>query len=108
MRANVTLHAKWFEDTLPRFFASRQEPIRLPHVDCDLYSPTRTVLVHSQPHLVAGSVVVFDDLLGYPGHEQHELRAWEEFASAHAVEWTLLAACLLGREVAIRVDSIAR
>ncbi|HEY0660672.1 MAG TPA: class I SAM-dependent methyltransferase [Lysobacter sp.] len=100
---NVTLHAGWFEDTLPPFFADHGGPIRLLHVDCDLYSSTRTVLAAADSHLVAGSIVVFDDFLGYPGHEQHELRAFEEFAVAGNVGWKPIAACLLGRVVAIRI-----
>lgn len=101
--ANVTLHTGWFEDTLPPFFASCSDPIRLLHIDCDLYSSTRTVLEHAGNRLVPGSVVVFDDLLGYPGYEQHELRAFEEFVSERKVGWELIGACLLGREVAIRI-----
>jgi predicted O-methyltransferase YrrM len=68
-----------------------------------LYSSTRTVLERAGDRLVPGSVVVFDDLLGYPGYEQHELRAFEEFVSERKVEWELIGACLLGREVAIRI-----
>ena len=102
----VSLHAGWFEDTLPTFFAAHGEPIRLLHIDCDLYSSTRTVLAEARRHLVAGSVLVFDDLLGYPGFEAHELKAWDEFTAAHDVRWELLAACLLGREVAVRIVSI--
>ncbi len=101
----VTLHAGWFEDTLPAFFAAHPEPIRLLHVDCDLYSSTQTVLAHARPHLVPGSVVVFDDLLGYPGYEAHEFKAWNEFTAAQEIRWELLAACLLGREVAVRLVS---
>ena len=109
MPRNVTLHEGWFEHTLPPFFTSHPgTPIRLLHVDCDLYSSTRTVLASARPHLVPGSVLVFDDLLGYPGHAAHELRAWEEFCVTHGVHWNLIAACLLGREVAVRIESIAR
>ncbi len=103
MPPHVSLHAGWFEQTLPPFFAAHPEPIRLLHVDCDLCSSTRTVLEHARPRLVRGSVVVFDDLLGYPGYEAHELRAWNEFTTAHGVRWELLAASLLGREVAVRI-----
>lgn len=103
---NVSLHTGWFEDTLPPFFAAHGEPIRFLHIDCDLYSSTQTVLAAARAHLTAGSVLVFDDLLGYPGFEAHELKAWEEFTAAHDVRWELLAACLLGREVAVRIESI--
>lgn len=102
---NVTLHAGWFQDTLPPFFAHHSGPIRLLHVDCDLYSSTRTVLEHAYAGLVPGSLLVFDDFLGYPGYEQHEFRAFGEFASARKVGWELVAACLMGREVAIRITS---
>ena len=103
--ANVTLHTGWFEDTLPPFFAASAGPIRLLHIDCDLYSSTRTVLAAAEPRLVPGSVIVFDDLLGYPGYEQHELRAFEEFVAATGMRWELLAATLLGREVAVRITA---
>ena len=103
VQPNVALHRGWFEDTLPAFFAGSSEPIRLLHVDCDLYSSTRTVLAAAADRLVAGSVVVFDDLLGYPGYEAHELRAFEEFVMERGLRWEVIAACLLGREVAIRV-----
>jgi hypothetical protein len=102
---NVTLHAGWFQDTLPRFFADHSGPIRLLHVDCDLYSSTRAVLEHADTGLVPGSLLVFDDYLGYPGYEQHELRAFEEFSASRKVGWELVAACLMGREVAIRITS---
>jgi hypothetical protein len=100
---NVTLHAGWFEDTLPSFFATHAGPIRLLHVDCDLYSSTRTVLATADERLVPGSIVVFDDMLGYAGYEQHELRAFEEFVDARKVGWKPIATCLLGREVAIQI-----
>lgn len=100
---NVRLHAGWFEDTLPGFFASQPGPVRLLHVDCDLYSSTRTVLQAAEPRLVAGSVIVFDDLLAYPGFADHELKAFSEFSATQHLDWEVVGACLLGREVAIRV-----
>lgn len=105
VRENVTLHTGWFENSLPPFFAEHSGPIRLLHIDCDLYSSTRTVLAQAAPRLISGTVIVFDDMLGYPGYEQHELRAFQEFTHACGLSWELLAATLLGREVAIRVTS---
>ena len=101
--ANVQLHAGWFRDTLPPFLAAHAGPVRLAHVDCDLYSSTRDVLAALAPRLVAGSVLVFDDLLGYPGFEAHELRALEEFVAETGWRYRILAAALLGREVAIQL-----
>ena len=103
--ANVVLHPGWFENTLPGFFAATPGDIRLLHIDCDLYSSTKTVLQCANARLVPGSVLLFDDFLGYPGYEQHELRAFEEFVSEEKIGWEVVAGCLLGREVAIRITS---
>lgn len=103
--SNTHLHQGWFDDTLPRFFADQGGPIRLLHVDCDLYSSTRTVLESAGPRLVPGSVIVFDDLLGYPGCEEHELKAFAEYTAVAGIEWKIVAAALLGREIAVQVTS---
>lgn len=69
----------WFDETLPRFLAEKPEPVAFLHVDADIYSSTRTVLDHVGPRLQAGSVVVFDEYFNYPGWQQHEHRAWQEY-----------------------------
>jgi hypothetical protein len=102
---DVALHPGWFQDTLPPFLAANPEPVRLLHIDCDIYGSTRTVLEHVAPRLAPGSVIVFDDFLGYPGYEAHELRAFEEFTARSGIGWELVAACLMGREVAIRITT---
>lgn len=83
---NVTLVPGWFEDTLPRW--TPPGPIALLHVDCDLYSSTKTVLEALVPHCTDGAVVVFDELFNYPGYEDHELKALVEYLAAHP-EWRL-------------------
>src|SRR5215467_450286 len=42
--ANVRLHRGLFEDSLPAWLAEHPGPVAFIHVDCDLYSSTRTVL----------------------------------------------------------------
>ncbi len=101
--AHVQLHQGWFEDSLPGFAAKLTEPIALLHVDCDLYSSTRTVLGNLGPKLTTGSLLVFDDFLSYAGYEQYEFRAAQEyFASTHQ-QFELVGAVLLGRAVAYRL-----
>jgi tetratricopeptide (TPR) repeat protein len=104
--ANVVLHTGDFAETLPAF-APTAGPARLWHVDCDLYSSTRTVFDALGDTLRVGSVVVFDDYLGYPDAKEHEFRAWAELCKARGIRYTCLAGCLMGREVALRVDAIA-
>lgn len=103
MPEHVTLHEGWFEETLPEFMASQRRPVRLAHIDCDLYSSTLTVLDHIGPGLREGSVLVFDDYLGYPGWREHEYRAFQEFSRENSLQWRYLAFDLLDRQVAVQV-----
>lgn len=73
----------WFSETLPAFLARPNvvgRPAALVHVDSDLYSSAVTVLTElsSAGAIVPGTVLVFDELLHYPGWEANEFRAlWE-------------------------------
>ncbi|QFZ16182.1 class I SAM-dependent methyltransferase [Saccharothrix syringae] len=71
----------WFDDTLPGFLGSHPGPVAFLHVDCDLYSSTRTVLELVGPRLVPGSVVVFDEYFNFPGWQDHEHKAWTEYVA---------------------------
>lgn len=77
--SNVRLVKGWFDQTLPGFLREHSEQIAFLHIDSDLYSSARTVLTHCAPRLRSGSIIVFDELLNYPGYEQHELKAFQEF-----------------------------
>jgi predicted O-methyltransferase YrrM len=100
---HVRLHRGWFADTLPGFLAAHPGPVRLVHIDCDLYASTVTVLDGLAARLRAGAVLVFDDFLAYPGYEAHEFRAWHEFAARAALKSEWLGFTLVGREAALRV-----
>jgi hypothetical protein len=76
---NVVLVEGLFADTVPRFAKSKDgDAVALMHVDCDLYSSTRDVLTGLAPLIVPGTVMLFDELFGYEGWEEHEYRALVE------------------------------
>ena len=79
---NVVLHPGWFDDTVPPFAAAHPEPVAFLHIDCDLYSSTRTILEHLGPRIGTGSVLVFDEYFNYPNWRAHEHRALREFVEA--------------------------
>ena len=79
VKPNVTLIKGWFEDTLPDFIAKHEGNCKLIHVDCDLYSSTRTILELLESRIVPGTVIVFDEYFNYPGWEQGEHKAFMEF-----------------------------
>jgi tetratricopeptide (TPR) repeat protein len=102
---NVRLHQGWFEQSLPLFLQQHQGPVSLLHIDCDLYSSTCTVLEQLADRFVEGSVIIFDDFLGFAGFEQHELKAFEEFVLESGWTYQVIAASVLSREVAIQLLS---
>jgi hypothetical protein len=75
---NVVLIKGWFEETLPHFVQLFKDPLRLLHVDCDLYSSTRTVFQYVGDRIVPGTIIVFDDMINYPTFREGEWRAWYE------------------------------
>ena len=84
---NVRLVVGWIDDTLPPFLAKNLGPIALLHIDTDTYSPCRTILTLCRDRLVPGSVILFDDLLCYPGWEQGEFKALSEILNPSQYEW---------------------
>ncbi len=77
--ANVRLHVGWFDATLPAFLATDPAPAALIHIDCDIYASTRVAFELLEPRIVPGTVIVFDEYFNYPGWQQHEYRAFQEF-----------------------------
>ena len=88
---NAMLVEGWFEDTIPVLRAWGLPRIGLIHVDCDLYSSTKTVLDGMRDHITPGCIVVFDEFHGYEGWENHEAKAWGEFVDEHRVIYRTLA-----------------
>jgi Macrocin-O-methyltransferase (TylF) len=80
--SNVTLHKGWFNDTLPGFVAAHKDAVAFLHVDCDIYSSTKTIFDGLAPQIVPGTVIVFDEFFNYPNWQAHEYRAFMEFLTA--------------------------
>jgi hypothetical protein len=64
---------------LPLVAACDKKAVAFLHVDCDLYSATKTVLEQVAPPLVEGTVIVFDEYFNYPGWQHREFKACAEF-----------------------------
>ncbi|HUQ58450.1 class I SAM-dependent methyltransferase [Lentzea sp.] len=96
----------WFDETLPKFLEEHQGPVTLLHVDCDLYSSTKTVLDLVGPRLVEGSVVIFDEYFNYPQWQEHEHKAWMEHVEAHGVEFDYLGYTYDHEQVVVKVTKV--
>lgn len=76
---NVRLIKGWVQDTLPDFLASTaDEPIAFIHCDMDTYTPTQFVLKQLKDRCKSGTIILFDELYGYPNWRNHEYRALTE------------------------------
>jgi hypothetical protein len=79
---NAQLIEGWFNESLPPFLAKHSGPVAVLHIDCDLYSSTKTVLSLLTDRIIPGTIIVFDEYWNYPGWQQHEYLALQEFVSA--------------------------
>jgi hypothetical protein len=79
VRENVALHPGWFEETLPAFAAGHEEPVAFMNIDCDLYSSTKTIFDVLGDRIIAGTVIRFGEYFNYPGWQDHEYKAFQEF-----------------------------
>ena len=103
--ANVTLHAGWFSDTLPPFLARHAGAVRLAHIDCDLYSSTKTVLDALGERIVPGSVLVFDEYIGNEHWREDEFRAFQEAVAARGWRYEYLCFSLYTKQAAVQIDA---
>lgn len=79
VKGNVQLIKGWVQDTVPGWLSDHPAaPLIFAHMDLDTYTPTRFVLDALRPRLVVGSVLLFDELYGYPGWRGHEYKALQE------------------------------
>jgi len=77
--SNVTLHKGWFEDTLPGWAATNKNNLAFLHVDCDLYSATKTIFDLLGNSIVPGTVIIFDDYFNFPNWENDGHAVFTEF-----------------------------
>lgn len=90
VNSNVVLIKGWFNETLPTFIKEQNKKISFLHLDADLYSSTKFIFDCLKTYLDENCVVVFDELVNYPGFdgENGELRAFYEFINENTVDYT--------------------
>ncbi|WP_370946100.1 class I SAM-dependent methyltransferase [Amycolatopsis sp. cg5] len=93
----------WFDETLPGFLDERQGHVGLLHVDCDLYSSTKTVLELVGPRLRPGSIVVFDEFFNYPAWKDGEYRAWTEYVEKTGISFEYVGYSYVDEQVVVRI-----
>ena len=104
---NVELVKGWFNETLPGFVQDKRENVAFLHVDCDLYSSTKTIFKELAPFIVSGTVIVFDEYFNYPGWQQGEFKAFQEFVAQYHVEYEYITYNNRHEQVALIIKKIS-
>jgi len=85
---NVELVIGKFQDTLPKFLSEHSKPFAVINIDCDTYESTNYVLkTIGKERIVKGTIICFDEYLGYVGWEFNEFKAWQEFCKENNVQY---------------------
>ena len=85
---NVTLVKGWVQDTLPLFLAEHaSDAFAFIHLDMDTYTPTRLALDLLRPRLRKDTIILFDELHGYPNWKVHEYKALQETLTTNQYEF---------------------
>jgi hypothetical protein len=89
VNSNVVLVKGWFSNTLKPFLMEKNQKVSFVHIDCDLYSSTKFVLDELKDFFDNECVLVFDELVNYPGFmgETGELLALYEFIRENNIEY---------------------
>jgi hypothetical protein len=101
---NVILVKGWFDDSLVRFLKENQiDSVAYLHVDCDLYSSTKTILDILKTKIRSGTVIVFDEYFNFPGWENDEYKAFQEFISNNNLRYRYITYNYLHEQVAVKI-----
>ncbi len=102
---NVELIKGWFNDTLIDFMKTHdfEEPIAFLHIDSDIYSSAATAFKILGDRLKPGTILVFDELYNYPGCENHEFKAFQEFLITSGLKARYLAYNIYHEQVAVQL-----
>ena len=76
---NVKLIPGFIETSLEKFLLQNKiNNVSFIHIDTDTYSPAKVVLSLLKPFIKKGTIILFDELCGYPNWRSHEYKALVE------------------------------
>ena len=105
VRPNVRLIKGWFNESLPGFLREHPGVASFIHVDCDLYSSTRTIFDLMGDRIVPGTVLNFDEFFNYPGWRRGEYLAFQELLAGRGLEFEYVGYVMNNEQVAVRITS---
>lgn len=104
---NVELVIGWFDSTLPAFVAANpDETLALLHIDCDLYSFTKTIFAFLADRIIPGTIIIFDEYFNYPEWRMHEYKAFQELLHEHVIAYEYIGLVPSHQQVVVRVTNV--
>ena len=100
---NVELIVGLFNETLPNFLWCHKDDIAFLHIDCDLYSSTKTIFDLCADRIKSGTIICFDEYFGYPSWQEHEHKAFVEFTEEHDIHFEYIAYNMNHEQVAVKI-----
>jgi hypothetical protein len=82
---HIQLHKGWFKDTLPAWKKNKTGPIAFLHMDADIYSSTKEVLLALNDQIVIGTVITFDELCNF--RLSGKMSKWQDQEFLALLEW---------------------
>ena len=74
------------------------------HIDCDLYSSTKTIFELLGERICPGTVILFDEYFNFHNWQKHEYKAFQEFVKEHNVTYEYLG--YARQQVSLKILSI--
>ena len=94
-----------FEDTLPKFFSSKQPLASLINFDADLYSSTLCALKYSNKVIDDKTILIFDEFIMNDNWEQDEYKALNEFCDNLKISYEVIAVSFFTKQVAVKLKN---
>ena len=82
---HIKLHKGWFKDTLPAWKQQQKEPIAFLHMDADIYSSTKEVLMSLNDQIVSGTIITFDEFCNF--RLSGKMSKWQDHEFLALIEW---------------------
>lgn len=101
--SNIRLHKGWFSDSIPPFLSEHKGNADFLHIDCDLYSSTKTVLDLFASRIRRGTVICFDEYFNYAGWQDGEFRAFDELVKRDSLKFEYLGYNNRGTQLAVQI-----
>lgn len=75
------------------------------HIDSNLYSSAKTIFNFIGDRIVVGTIIVFDEYFNYPGWQNDEFKAFNEFIVENKLTYEYLTYNGNGEQVALKIIS---